>query len=237
MRLYPNKQMAYGKRKYSAPMSFGDSYKRPKARTYTQKPYGRSTVSRGWGGPKGTSAEQKFIDRGVATVQLNSTGSITLLNGCVPGSTATTRVGTKSVLTSIQFHGQAFTDSTTTAVNFALYIVWDKNPNAATPAITDYLVEVNPASFPNLNNRARFVTLWKHKGSVIGTAAAPTSEGSVVIPDMFKKTALTTIYNTGTAGTVGDIQQGALFLIAISDTSSGTADAQLQFNTRVRFLD
>lgn len=230
--------MVYTKRKYvDYPKK---TYKRPKYNPMYPSRYTRSsstTVNRGYGGMKGPAAEQKFIDSGLISATANTTGQLTLLNGCAPGSTASTRVGTKSVMTSVQIHGQAYTDTTAVTVNVACYLFWDKNPNGVVPGVTDYLVTANPTSYPNLNNRERFTTLWKWKTTLIGAAATPTSAGSITLPDYYKKLNLNTIYNAGTAGTIGDINQGALYFLTLSDVTAGTADSFVQFSARVRFLD
>lgn len=98
----------------------------------------------------------------------------------------------------------------------------------------------------NPNNRDRFKILWDKQyvfGPIKVDNTATQSYGwaqgpSVYQVKFFKKMKLETIFNSGSAGTIADIQSGALYLLTIGTTAPGTnTDADFIVTTRVRFDD
>lgn len=218
----------------------GKTYKRKRSNMGVfKKKYTRAgpTARTGWAKP--SSSVLKELQYADTTINgaFNTTGTIVLLNGTVPGSTATTRYGTKIKIKSISLKGYALSSSLTTVTKGTIHIVWDKNPNGLTFVMTDYLASATADSHPNLNNRNRFVTLCSMPFAFAGnnTTAAQQTSSSIQVAEKYLKVNLDTIYNAGTAGTIGDINQGGLFLVTIGTTAAGNADADLGGIVRIRF--
>lgn len=201
-------------------------------------------------GLRGTG-EKKVIDVAAGTIQINTTGSFNLLNGCVQGSDYSNRIGRKIVMRSLYIRGFAFPEPSATAANSPsqqarMIIFLDSQPNGAAPAVTDLLNSATPASQLNLNNRDRFRVLrdqtfvFGPQVYAVSATAAPTVTGTPSVADVncYVKMGHETIFNAGNAGTIGDINSGALYMFWIGSVTAGTGqDANAFVSSRVRFLD
>lgn len=184
--------------------------------------------------------ELNFVDTPIAGTQVNLTPFLTLLNGMAQGTTASTRIGRRIQMKSIEMKLRVVADSTTlfTSVRFAL--VLDKQANAAAPAFTDIYDTADPCSLRNISNKARFWVLWDSGVMpIIGNiaTAGQQTDSSMKIIEAYKRINIPVQYNAGTAGTVGDIQTNALYFVGVGATASGTADAQITGSIRVRYDD
>lgn len=196
------------------------------------------------------AGEKKLIDIAVATYQVHTTGSFTLLNGCIQGSDYNNRIGRKIFLKSLYIRGYVAPQialsspigaDATTAQQVRMIIFLDNQPNGATPVVTDLLNTATPSSQLNLNNRDRFKILNDEVFVLnpISTAAATFSGLGEVIKEVniYRRMGVEAIYNAGNAGTVGDINSGALYMFWIGSNATGTNDANAIVSARVRFLD
>lgn len=203
-------------------------------------------------GRKGMDAEKKVSDLGPAQLGMNTTGTFTLLAAPVPGSDFTNRIGRKTLIKSVYVRGivsceLADQDGPTVGASPAqlgrMIIFADMQPNGAAPAVTDLLTSASSISQLNLNNRDRF-RIYCDKTFAINAYAynttASTSSASLsnsFAVKKFKSLNLETIYNAGTAGTIADIQSGALYLLTIGNRAAGADDATASLSIRTRFVD
>lgn len=214
-------------------------------------------ASRGFNFPM-SRAEKKYFDIAPGTpaapsVQVNTTGSFTLLNAPVPGTGYNNRIGRKIAVRSVYIRGYiaveaALTSGSTLLLNaqscrMILFIDWQ--PNGAAPAVTDLLVSANVADQINPNNRDRFKILadkvYKFDPYIVSTTATQScasTNNQIYNIKKYKRMRLETIYNAGTAGTVADITTGALYLFFLGSNAAGAnADSVAVFSTRVRYWD
>jgi len=160
-------------------------------------------------------------------------GATFLLNGLVPGSLATQRIGRKVTIKSLYI--RCTVQLATTSVrggNIRMMVVYDKQANGAAPAVTDILVDDAFYSVNNLSNRDRFVTLVDHVFNPIGTATD--YQQSVVI---HKKLNLETMFNAGSAGTIGDITSGSIYILFAQSGTIGTGNPTATWTSRIRYTD
>lgn len=209
------------------------------ALTTTKKP--QSSFKRqalrtgGWASPS-SGGELKFVD--VATQITITAGAVTwsagtLLNGIAPGSTASNRIGRKVHGKSLLFRYSLRLAATSTGGSpVRILIVYDKQANAAAPAITDILTTDEMRYPNNLSNRDRFVTIFDHYTEPV-SANANASTASV----LFKRFDLETMFNAGAAGTIGDITSGSIYVFAAQTSSIATANATIDFAARYRYTD
>lgn len=184
--------------------------------------------------------ELNFVDTAISVPNVSTTASISLLNGLAQGTTASTRIGRRIQMKSVEARMYAYPDTTTLACVTRFAIVLDKQANAAAPAFTDIYDSGTSVALRNISNKARFWVLWDSGLiPIIGntTTAAQGTEASYKAVEFYKRINIPVQYNAGTAGTVGDIQTNALYFVAIGDTVSGTADARVFGNIRVRYDD
>lgn len=186
--------------------------------------------------------EIKNVDTNFLDVQPSSTGAVTLLNGMTQGTTTVTRIGQKIEMTACQIklaYSSATTASVTTAPMDLLQVslVYDKQANGAAPAWSDIFTDSTAINAPcgarNVNNLDRFVVLKTFHVCLAG--AGPNAEYIEHYVSMKHDVR----YNTGTAGTVADIQTGALYLAYSNGNAiAGVANSgKIVANIRVSFKD
>ena len=190
----------------------------------------------GWANPS-RGGELKYIDITANPVIAFNDGTMVdtpiLLNGCIQGSDATNRIGRKIVMKSLLLRGTFSLAATSTGGSpIRIILFYDKQANASTPLTTDLLLADQFNSPNNLNNRDRFVILHDFMSEPISTGGHYSCSFK-----FYKKLNLETMFNSGNAGTVGDITSGALWLFVGQNGSIGTANPTLVLRTRVRFLD
>lgn len=177
--------------------------------------------------------EVKYIDVSISSV-VSNVGAAVLLNGCTPGSGATNRIGRK--ITMISCHVKLYIKQNTsdnsnwTGVKIAL--VYDKQTNATALSWSDVYDTSSVIADRNLDNRDRFIVLWDSKA--IGFDAYGSAK-NVHTENVFIKRRLDVIFNSGSAGTVADIQTGSLHLLHYTDETTNVPSMGCQ--TRVKFVD
>lgn len=234
------------KRSYSAAFTTGSG------QPYVNRPFKRARVvarppqsaprTGGYRNPvrmRGSSpAELKWIDVNSTSAFAATTGvaALTLLNGCSLGSDATNRVGRKIQMKSIQMRMSCLA-TTANAARFAgrVMVVYDSQANAAAPTQADIFQAATSWHSPmNLNNRERFKVIFDKLFTVDSLTGSNTDPW---ICKKFKKLPnLETIFNSGNAGTIGDIQTGSMYLVTLA-TGEATTTPGLVFYSRIRFAD
>lgn len=138
-----------------------------------------------------------------------------------------------------------------------IMIIYDRQPNAAVPAIGTVLGDTiaagttgapTPLSGINIANRDRFLVLRDRKvllpqvgvngaappdGAVVVQCANDTGKGSLNYQEFIKLKGLQTGYNTTNGGTIADITTGSFLVLAFC--ADAVAHAAWQFTAEVRF--
>jgi hypothetical protein len=181
--------------------------------------------------------ELKYLDINSASYACGTTGAITLINGVAAGSTAITREGRQAYWKSVQVSGSMTpTDATVIGSRNDVFVVWDKQPGAAVPAMTEIFVQAIAGSPMNLNYRERFMVL-AHETFVLG---APIADGASITPNVhavniMKRLALRTTFK-GDANAIGDIGTGAMYLVTLGDQADASCGV-LRASVRLRFAE
>jgi len=243
--------MSYGKRAYSAMSSAPQGYNKASrmvgGRLLTYRPaapvYGSSrwnAAQRGLNRRGVASQETGFVDVAATSYNLDTTGSIALLNTVAQGASVSQRVGKKIQLKSLQFRGSVANSSTAVTNDCAMMIVYDKRPTGSLPAITDILVTANSSAFLNDANSGRFTILKRLDFLLVGNPTAVANyqpNMAATLDSWLSLKGLPTIYKAAGTGAIGDIEQGALYLVTVGSTAAGTAAATLGAAFRLRFID
>lgn len=192
-------------------------------------------------------AEKKVIDLNEAAYALSAPGVLTLLNGCVAGSQNYNRIGRKILMKSLQLRLIVAASTPLASVDSLcrIIIVYDKQTNGAAPTVANILQSqnitgVNSSSatdMVNLDNRDRFTILRDIVFALAGqsTTATQAIAGGPTVKEIneYIRLNLDTVFNAGTAGTIGDIQSGSLYMLTIGTVAGFAAVG----STRVRFSD
>jgi len=182
--------------------------------------------------------EAKVVDTDPANYSMDTTGSVTLINGVATGSDFTDRIGRKIILKSVYVRGIIKpVDSQTNDALCRMMVVYDMQANGAAPAITDILKSATSQSQLNMNNRDRFKIIFD---KVVALGARDIASGytglvNVVPIKKYKKLRHETVFS-GTLSTIGSISTGALYLVNVGDQSSGLG-GNFSGSVRVRFID
>ncbi|AUM61727.1 capsid [uncultured virus] len=184
------------------------------------------------------SKESGFVDLAQASYALDTTGSITLIATVAQGASVSQRVGKKIVLKSLQSRGFCNNNSAGVVNDVAFLIVYDKRPTGSLPAVTDVLNTVSSASFNNDANSGRFMILKRCDFILNGTSATTMGDGPSDSTDFYLNLRnLPTVFKAAGTGAIGDIEQGALYLITVGSNTAGTTAATLAVGFRTRFVD
>ena len=237
------------KRQYGSSLrSYGGNRRRVK---YTSR-VGRPMIGRNSGpGRSGFKAnffrlqrayknEMGYVDVAAADYALDTTGSVTLLNTIAQGAAVTQRVGKKVVLKGLQCRGNLQNGSTANSNDVAFMIVYDKRPTGALPAVTDILTAATSQAMNNDANAGRFSIIKRYDDILIGnlTAAANYTEAAVKSCDWWLDLkSKPVVYKAAGTGAIGDIEEGALYLVTVGQVAAGTAAAAMRVAFRLRFVD
>lgn len=179
--------------------------------------------------------EVKVVDDEANTTAVTSTPQFFLLNGLQLGDTVSAREGRMIKLNSLYFRAFLRRGTSPTVVQQAVraIILYDKNPNAATPSVTDLLVSSNVTSHLNISNKARFIILYDDLNYI--DQSVQQDHGSYRV---FRKLNVPTLYNSTNNGTITDIVNGAVFLFLLGTNAETDEDVpRLVWSSRVRYTD
>jgi len=183
--------------------------------------------------------EKGYVDTAIATYACNTTGSVTLLNTIAQGAGVTQRVGKKVILKGLQCRGYVQCGTAGDTASAAYMIVYDKRPTGALPTITDILVSASSSSMNNDANAGRFRILKREDVVITGNDAAGanvTDTSRVLATWWLDLKSAPVVFKAAATGAIGDIEEGALYLVTIGDETS-TAAPNLVVGFRARFLD
>lgn len=226
----------------------------------------RSTFGqRGWRGVSGKYSRESMVaaarglnaaTRGMQLAQgefkaidtttngdLNTTGTIALVNGCARGDDINARIGREIVMRSVQIEIDAqSTDTTGIAQEGRILLVYDRQANGAAPTFANVLAATGaslPISPRNLENRRRFKILMDKKFVLGPQGATTTALGgqSVKHFKFYRRLRHPVTFNSGNAGTIADITSGSLYLMGCNGIAPGATDGFWSAYTRVRYED
>jgi len=179
------------------------------------------------------------IDIAEASYGLNTTGSVTMLNGVATGTDFTDRIGRSITMKSVLIQGYTETEDTDVAATLCrVMIILDKQPNAALPTIANIFNAATSSAPLNLTNRDRFRVIME-KMFVCGyynkTATFSLGDQTSKLVKKYIKMNIPVTYN-GTGATIAAIQSNSLLLVTLGNQAAG-AGYTFKGSVRVRFVD
>jgi len=179
------------------------------------------------------------IDTAEATYALDTTGSITLVNGVDTGTDFTNRIGRKITIKSILLQGYTETQDTDVAATLCrVMIIQDSQPNGATPTIANIFNAATSSAPLNLTNRDRFrviIDKWFVCGYYNKTATFSLGDQTTRLVKKYKKCNIPVTFS-GTAATIASIQSNSLLLVTLGNQAAGAGYA-FKGSVRCRFVD
>jgi len=182
------------------------------------------------------SNELNYSDSNISS-EANSSGSFQLLNGLTLGTSATTRLGQRIRIVSVQLHLQIKQDTTALLNATRCWIVLDNQANGATPAFTDVFVDANPYTMRTVSGSKRFQVIWDSGqiASAGNQTAGQITEGGIKVIDLFRKMDAMTEFKTTNNGDITDIQTGALYFMLAGTAVTGTSTTEVAGRIRIRY--
>jgi len=186
------------------------------------------------------SKETGFVDLASANYNLNTTGSIVLIPTIAQGASVNQRVGKKIKLKSLACRGMVYNDTAALYNDCCILIVYDRRPTGSLPAITDILVAANSSAFNNDANSGRFQIMKREDFMLIGNenVGAFTDSQAESADFYLSLRNLPCTFKAAGTGAIGDIEEGALYLVTVGSTSgAGNTGASAFLSFRTRFID
>jgi len=166
-----------------------------------------------------------------------SSGTFYLMNGLVPGSSPSERIGTMITIKTFECRVSWIPLTTNTPGQIRFFLVQDRQANQATPAMADvinYSTGPSVNGMRQLNNRRRFKILMDRQFEY--SFSTGTAYPTRLHHYLKMRAGFQTQYNSGSAGTVGDIITNALYFIVLTSTTSTLAPT-FSFLARIRYMD
>lgn len=194
------------------------------------------------------AADSKYFDQGSGAViaqVINTTGAVQHLDIITQGDAVTQRTGKSFQLTNFQLRGFLSGNAASVINHCAVYLVWDRQPNKALFAVTDFLDTTacaGAAAFAKRENKGRFLCIKKWQRVLIGQglAGVPVTGREALVIDKWIKLPQECIAQctaADTTGAIGNRITGALALVTLGNVVAGTAAATIGYNFRVGFRD
>lgn len=177
----------------------------------------------------------------------DSTGVVTQLNVVAQGPGNNQRVGKVISLKSYQIKGYIWNDTTARVADFCMCLVYDKRPTGAMPILSDIFQQsggipiITGNALIKMDASNRFLILRRWNLSCIGSINTfPTQTyndaSAVIVDDYVDLKGLPTVYKSLATGAIGDVEEGALYLVTwsgLAPLSGGVSD----FEMRLRYVD
>jgi len=186
---------------------------------------------------KAAKMDTGYIDVTSAGGALDTTGFITLLNPVPQNTSVSGRVGKKILLKGLQIRGLLYNGTAAYVNDVAIIVVYDKRPTGSTPAITDILNSVSSQSMNKDDNASRFRILRRLDGTLTGNATVITSASGISFDEYVDLKKAPTVYKSAGTGGVGDIAEGAVWMVGVGSATAGSSAAVASLQTRVRYFD
>lgn len=185
---------------------------------------------------------KKFKDLASTTYACDTTGTITLIPDLIArGTGESERIGSQIILTSVWIRGRFVANAATTLTEGTAYLVWDRTPNKALPAITDILNSANSNSFPKDSGRRRFKILKRLNAEIAGNSTTPTTGLEIQdVEEYIKLPKGCVVEYDDTIATTGAIETiicGGLYMITVGPSAAGTGACGFAVGYRTRFAN
>lgn len=187
-------------------------------------------------GLRGSNFEKKFLDTFVSSdITTDVNPSVTPINLLAAGTDANQRIGRKVEIKSIQVRSDIKMKDVGTAQFGRFMLVYDKQTNGATPALTDIL-DTGSSPTPttallNINNRDRFAVLYDdiiEFDNVLRDCYANKVYKKGLWEEIFKDT----------GGTIASVTSGALYWVTVGEQTNASAHGLNQATSiRIRYID
>lgn len=184
-----------------------------------------------------------YVDTGAVGAavarEFNASGYIDFVSGVSQGDSETKHPNKKFLLKGLYVRGALYNKSAGTSNLCSLVVVQDLEPTGSTPAVTDIFTACDNIVYAQLNpaGSARFRILHRRNWALNGTPSdSAQAAGLIFVNEYFdlKKIEVTT---KTSSNDIGSVQKNAIYLLYLGNNATGTSAAQMNFSTRLTFID
>lgn len=169
----------------------------------------------------------------VTNYAATTSGSVTLLNGMVLGTTQNgDRIGRDIYCKDLFLQGRMYSNAAATNNLVRVIIAVDNSPEDTIPTIADLLNEAFSTASYNVDNIARWKILFDQSASLTGVTGADNSAKalSVHVPLNFA-----TYFNTTNVATFDGIEKNAMYMFIVGSEIAGTGAAVVQTSIHLTY--
>lgn len=188
---------------------------------------------------KGHAHEAGFVDLGAASYPLDTTGSVDLIAIVPVGPSTNERIGKRIMWKSLQVRGQCVAGTAGVTARGCWLIVYDKRPTGIIPSVTDIVESTSADAFNNDDNSGRFRILRRNDVYVVGSTTTPVGvpDTGYAINDYIDLKGKPSTFKSAGTGGIGDIEEGALYLVTYGNNLAVGTPALLAVTFRTRYVD
>lgn len=198
----------------------------------------------------------KCVDVLENTTTLNTTASLTLLNGIAQGSAFYQRLGNRFAMRGLLLKAMIVPLRTNTALleGMRMAVVYDRQANGAAPTFSDIFqgrandgvsTDSIVLSGQNIDKRSRYIILWDWfqtlpqitvTGNVVTNVGEAANDIFYKIQKFIKIPNLPTQCDGATSG-IGDIETGSLYLITYGSVANLSESHSVNWTARLFYYD
>ena len=163
-------------------------------------------------------------------------GFFLLTSGLTRGTSANSRIGNKISYQRLRLN---YDQGCRIAIDnggwcLRMVLVYDKQCNGATPSVTTLWSADDVNAFPNYANEDRFIILYD---KITECTGINNNFANAIYDVDIDLCGLDATFNTGNAGTIADMQTGAIYMTYACTPINSASNGGLWFRTRIDFTD
>ncbi|AXH75647.1 MAG: coat protein/nuclear export [Cressdnaviricota sp.] len=182
------------------------------------------------------ASEQKATAFAITTQHADTTGEVRLITAPANGADANMRVGKKCQVNMVELNLKIVASAVTAGATpgYQWWLVYDKHPNGALPALADIIV----GTFPSIvlpPAEPRFTVLGNGYGFLAKPVNYETGSSAKVITKKIRCNKQMVF--TGDTGAIASISEGAIYLVTSGDTANASPHPTMTGEAAIYFKD
>lgn len=214
------------KRKYGGQYAASKRVKGSSSTTRSVVPFSRYGVA-----PR--KVELKY-DNGTASTTVSTAGAVVQMLDVANGTGASERIGKSIMLHDLTLNYNVLPNAASSRLLWRVVVVYDRQTNGAAPTVTDVMHTATVEAMYNADNQTRFKILYDQSGVIVTNATGIDIEYKTIYRNIkISLKGLRTEYS-GTGSTSASIVKGGIYMILLSNTTTGYAITEAN---RIQFSD
>lgn len=190
------------------------------------------------GAPRVQQMDTASNNNNVKLLPMNDIAVSNTFVGITQGDSQSQRRGKEIRWKSLQVRGIITCKASTVQSRVAYMVIFDKQPAADTPAMTDILEYAHSTSMNKDTSSSRFRILKRDDLVISGnTGVGLLLTGSTQVVDFYLDLKMKKAIFKGATGGIADYQYGALYMVTVGDQAAGAGAVEFTYSARLRYID